>query len=290
MKNTKKAVCKAGKAREKAKADKTARAKRIVARESGENTSKDEANVKAGNFGRCWLCLEEKPLVNSHIFSKRHVGEMRSEKGHFCEVNFDGEWGLMRKVQDFHKPLFCRQCDQQFSPVERDYLKWWKRLRLGEKSLKSGRHYTIDCMGKWSEVLASNPPVITLTGVDMDLLKRMQLINIFRLHCYIAFKHQQGDSPVVRKYRRIVQQFLGDKHGNLADFTVNAVYVCFFPEGQEISPNKPLDILPAPALTMGRETVLYGHACCFIGPVFWQIEEKADDIKKTSLTLKFCAL
>ena len=300
MKNTKKAVCKAGKVREKAKADKTARAKRIAARESGDNASKGKASVKAGNFGRCWLCLEEKRLVASHVIPKFHTKEMMDAKEHaYCIfIPFSNEGRVSgRKVQDHHEPLFCQPCDQRFSPVERDYSKWWKRLLLDKKTLRSGERYTIDHMGEWSEERASNArdePVITLTGVDMHLIKQMQLINIFRLHCHIASECRQGNSSEVQKYRRIVLRFLEPQHSSLcvdhlADFSVRATYV-YIPSGEQFkqntSPNEPLDILPATMLSLGLEIILArGDACCFTGPIFWQIEEKLDASEQTSLML-----
>ena len=300
MRTTKKAVEKAAKARKKSKTAQTAR-------QRGDD---GPAHVKMGGkttIGLCQFCLKSKPLLKSHIIPKFHMrNQVSPDKRHAYHINISlspliqgqGQaevWG--EKRQDLHMPLFCASCEQKFSQVESSYSTWWKRLRLEEKTLKRGEHYTVDRSGHWSESRLSNirtSPFITLTGVDMELLKRMQLINIFRLHCYLAAVYHITDYPAVDKYRRIISRFLDPDPDtvldvtHLADFSVKPAYV-FILSGEQfregIAPNEPLDILPATPLTMGVEIMMHGDGSCFIGPILWRVKEEPDEIGKTSLTM-----
>ena len=282
MKTTKKAVRKAAEARSKAKAKKA------------------EKVGKQAHIGRCRFCLEEKPLCESHIIPKSHMKKLKSPTArHAYRINIPLVGGKVsgEKVQDYHMRLFCASCEAKFSRVESRYFKWWNRLRLDEKVLKTGMRYTIDSTGKWSEERTSDirdAPVVVLTGVNLPLLKQMQLINIFRLHCHMAALHGADDSLTAQKHRKVVRRFLAPEFQSdldvthLADFSVSAVYTFILSGAQfeKAAWNEPLDILPATLVTMGAEIMYHGDSCCFIGPVLWRIQKKLDeDIGKTSLKM-----
>lgn len=297
MKTTKKAIHRAAKLRAKAESAKIRRA----ARKEGGDNSGNAKMAGEKNVGLCRFCLEEKPLRQSHIIPKFHMRKLVSaEKRHAYHITIPlSEEQKMRweKKQDFHRRLFCEACEQKFSKVESTYSAWWQRLSLDEKTLQTGKDYTVDKMGNWSEEQISDirmSPSITLTGVDMDSLKRMLLINIFRLHCH--FKEECGivDYPAVEKYRKIVSRFLAPEGKTdpgityLANFSVEASYV-FVLSGEQCmraAHTDPFDVLPANMLPLGVEIMMHGDFCCFMNPVLWRVKAKQDEIGKTSLTMR----
>ena len=301
MRKAKKAVRKAAKARERDEAAKAARAKRAAIRKQAGMDIGQSGGKKP--VGQCFFCLEKKPLVESHIIPKFHNKGMRNEKGHF--VRGDPEARKKKLVQDHGtSPLFCKSCDGEFSNVERPYSEWWKTVGLTRRKLESGRRHFVEKSGHWSEAPAGDDlarPTIVLRGVDMPLLKKMHLINIFRMLCHSSGV-RDGVAADVERYREIVRRFIPAPKresalvlDSLADFSIKATCVFFQEPSEQLGKDADVirlpPILPAKATLMGTfKTDPHGDACCLIEGVLWEVGNRMEDPEKKILTMKTAPL
>ena len=282
MKIPKKDVRKAAEAQKKAKAKKVAQSECDTAREKNLGESA-VTNVVAGNakpqvVNHCWFCLKKRQLCKSHIIPKFHD----RKKSTFCMCTDWGKYGGIR--EDYSARLFCSECEGKFSRVESLYSKWWKMIGIDNAPIQMGKMHSVDQSGNWLVESCDSGTAITVKEADLNLLKKMLLINVFRMQCLFAFRWgDMGAKKHDTKIRKILVEILDISTSSLADdavhlarFSIEATYVYIKVENVE---GKSDLVVPAIAPYLGTvmATVHPTHptkpSCfpCWIGPVFWDI-------------------
>ena len=140
------------------------------------------------NVGLCRFCLQVKFLRESHIIPRAHIKAVKAatpkgEKRHFEHYSSQGEYFELK--QDLWARLFCAKCEAKFGKIEAPYFKWWNKL--GIDSLNES--------GDWPDgrfVNEDGSLGMLARGADIPLLKKMHLINLFRIGCW------QPHSPIAR--------------------------------------------------------------------------------------------
>ena len=270
MRQAKKAVRKAAEARERDEAKKAARVKRGLPAQSPFDSR------PRGECGQCALCLTEKRLVRSHTIPRIHY----REGGDFYHLT-DCEYG--GKKQDDAVHLFCEECEGRFSAVEGPFVKWWKRLRLGSVAIAGERENVIDASGEWLcwPLRDSGAATVTIKDADLNLLRKMTLINIFRMQCRFSAWKDPVAAKLAGHFCCVVKEFMdcderGDSQGAkalLAQFSIRAIYACLPIDGRTTPPL----IKPFLGGVMGLYGYPDGGICCFIGPMVWLLYKKPDN-------------
>lgn len=113
-------------------------------------------------FGQCHLCLQEQPLVNSHIIPDFHFKPLKADEGFFWITSTDAKKKEYRWQKGPTEHLLCAKCDNE---------------RLGAKE------------GHLRKVLFGGHPLdgsqsvdfLTVSGYDYHLLKNALLSILWRM-------------------------------------------------------------------------------------------------------------
>ena len=271
-----KSAKKDAKARKKAEAKAEARSKR------GLPATPPFTSQPRGEHGRCDLCLEEKPLVRSHIIPKAII-----QAGGKFHLLTDRECSWIK--EDDAVRLFCCECDGKFSPVEGRFVTWWRTLALNSPRVIAGRMNVVDSSGEWSDLSVTGWTTLMIKDADLNLLRRMALINIFRERCWFSALGNRNAAQEVHYFRNVVKQILKrDKAESdviLRQFSIRAIYV-HMPIRSIVHPP-----LVKPFLGGGNGACFkdgLGDFRCLIAPILWMLDAEPDGRDRGEITMQCC--
>ena len=223
----------------------------------------------------CDLCLvENQKLVRSHIYPKFHY-----QKSGRCYQISNREYGGIKEDHAVH--LFCGECDGKFGAVENLFIKWWRPLRLEISKIIGDRENIVNASGEWSCPANSERTIVTIKDADLNLLKKMMLINVFRQQCQFSALEHPGAIVLAKHFRSVVKQFLDcDKRKEpasirecLAQFSIGGIYAHMPISGCVLPPL----VRPFLGQLMGFSgDEQKSEFRCFIGPIVWTLYEHAN--------------
>ena len=276
VKNPKKALRKAKDKAAKARRQAEARSKR------GLPTTPPFTSQPRGKHGRCDLCLEEKPLVRSHIIPKANV-----RAGGKFQLFTDRECSRIK--EDDAVRLFCRECDGKFSTVEGRFVTWWRTLALNSPRVIAERMNFVDSSGEWSDLSGMGRTTLTIKDADLNLLRKMMLINIFRERCRFSALGNRNATQDAHDLRYVVNQILncGEAESNAIchQFSIKAMYT-HMPIDGKVFPQ-----LVKPFLGGGDGSCFIdgiGDFRCWSAPILWVLYMPPDERDKGEIEMQCC--
>lgn len=80
--------------------------------------------------GTCRLCLQERPLVNSHIIPNFQFNELKGDDGHFFTLPPDPAKPRRKVQHGFTERLLCAECDNtRLQKYEHYFARFWTKKR-----------------------------------------------------------------------------------------------------------------------------------------------------------------
>jgi hypothetical protein len=64
-------------------------------------------------LGKCRLCQQDEPLVDSHIIPKFHLKPLKEEEGHFYIISTNPKKPELKEQKGATEHLFCAKCDNE---------------------------------------------------------------------------------------------------------------------------------------------------------------------------------
>ena len=234
--------------------------------------------------GSCLFCLGPGPLVKSHIIPRSHLKAVKNihlnrEK---CFLDYTPEGECRGSIQDFHERLFCKQCEEAFNKVEKPYLGWWGNLGIEHRDHWNFRTlYSVDGSGKWSEDGLGNgaKSEVLLRDVDVPLLKKMHLINLFRIGCIWPNGQFACDAVFgVKPLRKRINSFLLSREPEyaghcMADVSIDMRLVVMMREDS---------MHPFPVSILRPRPASHGGFAYMVNGMFWILRQNTSDARKIS--------
>ncbi len=137
--------------------------------------------------GKCRLCQQEAPLVDSHIIPKFHFKPLKEDEGHFYIMSTDAGKNELKEQKGPTEHLLCVKCDTERLQINEDHL---ARVIFGGVSLD----------GK------QEGPVLRISGYDYRKVKNGLLSILWRMsissHPYFA------EADLGPKHEEVIRQAL----------------------------------------------------------------------------------